>query len=270
MDIVQAIILGIVQGATEFIPISSSGHLILIPWWFNWPVPSLELNVIIQLGTLLAVLIYFWRDWLRVLGGGLNLLRTRRLDDPDSRLFVFLVIGSIPAGVAGLLLKDFFDQVFQNAPMAAFFLLVTAGLLILSEHSGKPARTMAEMTWQDAILIGVGQMAALFPGVSRSGSTIAAGLLRGIKREDAARFSFLLGTPAFLGAGLLSVLDLIAEGNFSSQLPLLVGGFVSAAVVGYLTIAFLLAYLRQRRLYIFAVYCAAFGLISLLAALLGR
>ncbi len=154
--------------------------------------------------------------------------------------------------------------------MAAFFLLVTAGLLVLSERSGKPTRPMAAMTWQDAILIGLAQMVALFPGVSRSGSTIAAGLLRGIRREDAARFSFLLGTPAFLGAGLLSILDLIAAGDLNSQLPLLAGGFISAAIVGYLTIAFLLAYLRRRQLYVFAIYCAAFGLISLLAALLGR
>lgn len=267
----QAILLGIIQGATEFLPVSSSGHLVLVPYWLGWDPPGLTFTVAVHLGTLVAVFLYFWRDWLRVFRGAIKLLRSWNLDDPDSRLFVFLIIGSIPAGVIGLLFNDFFEKAFNNPEVVAVFLLVTAGVLIFSERQGEKAtQDVDEMTWQDSVFIGLAQLLALFPGVSRSGSTIAAGLFRGITRIEAARFSFLLGTFAILGAGLLAGLDLLNTDNLSSQLPILLGGFVSAAVVGYLAIAFLLTYLRERKLYIFAGYCAIVGLVSLLAALLSR
>lgn len=274
MNLIQAIILGIVQGATEFLPVSSSGHLVLAPWWLGWgEVNSLTFTVAAHLGTLCAVLVYFRQDWLAILRGGLALLRTRSLADPYGRLFLYLIIGSIPAGLAGLLFAAALEQAFANAAAAAAFLLVTAALLILSERwaARRPAtRALDTFRWADALFVGLAQMLALLPGISRSGSTIAAGLFRGVSRTDAARFSFLLSTPAILGAGLLAAVDLLAAQTTGGELLLLVAGFVSAGLVGYLAIAFLLAHLRQHRLYLFAAYCVVVGLVSLLAALAGR
>jgi undecaprenyl-diphosphatase len=274
VSLLQAIILGIVQGATEFLPISSSGHLVLVPWWLNWDIPAdLVFTVAVHLGTLVAVLVYFWRDWLRVLQGAWKIVTTRRIDDPDSRLFLFLIVGSIPVGIIGALFASEIEQAFQQPAAAAGFLLVTAALLVFSElrtNSQAANRTLNDMSWLDAILVGVAQLLALFPGVSRSGSTIAAGLFRGITRPDAARFSFLLGTPAIIGAGLITGLDLIQSPEAAGELPLLLAGFISAGIVGYASIAFLLTHLRKRRLYIFAAYCTVVGLLSLLVALAGR
>ncbi len=274
MDIIQAIILGIVQGATEFLPVSSSGHLVLTPWWLGWPVPpDLVFSVAAHLGTLCAVLLYFRDDWKRIMRGGVQLLRTRSRQDPDGRLFALLVIGSVPIGVFGTLFARQVEAAFQQPVEAAALLLVTALMLIFSERKTATAqkrRTADQMTWQDALFVGLAQMLAIFPGVSRSGSTIAAGLYRGINRTDAARFSFLLGAPAILGAGLLAGLEMFRYGNVASQLPLLLAGFAGAAAIGYLSIAFLLTHLRQHRLYVFAVYCTVASLLSLLAAWLGR
>ena len=274
MDFIQALILGIAQGATEFLPVSSSGHLVLLPWWLNWSVPpDLIFTVAAHLGTLCAVLVYFRKEWITVFEGGMILLKTRSLSTPESRLFLYLVIGSIPIGVIGSLFARPLESAFQQPVFAAGFLLVTAALLIFSERHNNPdshMREMGEMNWGDAFFVGAAQLLAVFPGISRSGSTIAAGLFRGISRIDAARFSFLLGTPAILGAGVLAGLELISANNLVSRLPLLLVGFVSAAVVGYLAIAFLLNHLQHHRLYVFAAYCTAVGLVSLLAALIGR
>ncbi|MCB9420572.1 MAG: undecaprenyl-diphosphatase UppP [Ardenticatenaceae bacterium] len=270
MTIWEAIILGIVQGATEFLPISSSGHLVLVPSIFHWPAASLPLVAIVHQGTLLAVLVYFRRDLGQIIKGvWQGLVQRRPLATPESRLGWFIVAGSIPAGVAGLALESFFEEVFSDPPVAAAFLLVTAVFLITGERLMSGRKLIENITLTDAMVVGIFQMFALFPGVSRSGSTITGGLLRGLNREAAARFSFLLGIPAILGAGLLSGLDLVRANDLASQMPLLVGGFVAAAISGYLCIHFLLTWLRSHSLYLFAAYTAAFSIIYLLFYFLG-
>lgn len=274
MSILQAIILGIIQGATEFLPISSSGHLVLLPWWFNWELPhNLVYPVAVHLGTLLAVLIYFRQDWIRLFHGLVRLIQTRKLDHPDSLLLVYLTIGSIPVATFGSFLARRLEETFQTPVAVAALLVVTAGLLILAERltaiRGKTGNQLDHMTWQDALVIGIAQLFALLPGVSRSGSTIAAGLIRGLSRAESARFSFLLGAPAIVGAGILTSIQAINGNQFDGQLLPLLAGFTSAAIVGYVAIALLLAFVRRRRLYLFAAYCILFAVVSLLAIGLG-
>ena len=265
MTIWQAILLGILQGATEFLPISSSGHLVLVPELLQIPAPGLSLIAIVHEGTLVAILIYFRQDLWQILRGVLVGLQQRQpLGTTEARLGWYILVGSIPAAVAGLTLESFFDSVFGSPTAAASFLLVTAVLLVIGERLLSGAKKLADMTWADAIIIGLFQMLALFPGISRSGSTIVGGLLRGLDRSLAARYSFLLGVPAILGAGLLAILDLREANDLTQHLPVLVTSFVAAAVSGYACIYFLLSWLRQRSLYIFAIYCAVFGLTYLL------
>jgi undecaprenyl-diphosphatase len=268
MTLLEAIFLGIIQGATEFLPISSSGHSILLPTLFNMPNPGLGLIAIAHQGTLLAVLIYFWRDLWRIFLGMLDGLRRRApLAIPDSRLGWYILAGSIPAAVAGLLLEGFFEAMFGRPIFAAAFLLVTAVLLLVGERLLSGSIAITEMNGLDALAVGIFQMLALFPGISRSGSTIAGGLWRGLNREAAARFSFLLGVPAIAGAGLLAVLDIRAAG-LNGQLEIYAATFAAAAISGYLCIHFLLTWLKNHSLVPFAVYCAAFGLFYILLAVL--
>lgn len=269
LDLLEALILGIVQGATEFLPVSSSGHLVLVPWWFGFDKPPLLFDVVVHMGTLMAVLVYFWRDWLTLLQAGLNALRNRTFQDPDARLLLLIIIGTIPAALAGVLLENVFEAAFAEPRAAALFLLVTAGLLTLSERSYAADRDLPEINSFDALAIGIAQAFAILPGISRSGSTIATGIMRGFPRPVAARFSFLLATPIIMGAGAKQVLDVLSgDVTVASDLvgPL-IGGFFAAAGVGILSIWFLMRLLQSRRLYGFAVYCAAFGTLSLLVAL---
>ena len=260
MTILEAIILGIIQGATEFLPISSSGHLVLVPTIFGLTQPNLNIIAVAHLGSLVAVLIYFRKElWAIITAVAEGLWKRDPLGEPDARLGWYIAGGSIPAATAGLLFADTFDEIFGNPTAVAFFLLVTALLLVLGERLLTGIKTWAEMTWLDAIIIGLFQMLALFPGISRSGSTITGGLWRGLDRETAARYSFLLGVPAILGAGLLSILDLQRSGALASDWQLLLAAFLAAAIVGYLCIYFLLAWLRSHSLYIFAAYCALLG-----------
>jgi len=267
MTLLQAILLGALQGATEFIPVSSSGHLVLLPWLLNWPEPGLAFDAIVHWGTVLAVLAVFWRDLGRLFQAGLKSLRTRSLADPEARIAWWIVIGTIPAAVIGYLFQDFFKALFATPVAAAIFLLITGLILSISERLGTRTREAEEMSWLDALWVGLAQAAAIAPGISRSGATIAAGLLLGVKRAAAARFSFLLVVPAILGAGILSLLDLADAGGLAGQWPQLVAGFLTAAISGYLCIRFLLNYLRRGRLYVFAVYVWLFGAASLIVAL---
>ena len=268
MTVLEAIILGIVQGATEFLPVSSSGHLVLVPAILNWPPPRLVLVAIAHQGTLLAVLIYFRQDLWAILSAVWRGLRQRQpLATPEARLGWYILAGSIPAGLAGLALSDFFEEVFSAPTIAAGFLLVTAVLLVIGERLLSGQKPLTEISLVDAIVVGLFQTLALFPGVSRSGSTITAGLWRGLDRAAAARFSFLLGVPAILGAGLLSAVDIAQAGDLADQWPILTAEFIAAAVSGYLCIHFLLSWLRRHTLYPFAIYCAGFGAIYLLSTL---
>lgn len=263
MDILQAIILGLVQGATEFIPVSSSGHLVLVPWLLRWESPDLVFDTVVHWGTLVAVLAYFWRDWLVLISAWLRGLLRWDWRDPQARLMWLLIVGSIPAAVIGYLLEDFFESLFGKPAWVSVFLLVTAALLALSERLGQRTRDMDDLRWPDALVIGLGQAAAIAPGISRSGATMAAGLFRGLRRAIAARFSFLLATPIIFGAGLFKLLDLFSMPDPLAQVPALAAGFLAAAVSGYFCIWGLLRYLQRGRMYPFAIYCACAGLLGL-------
>jgi undecaprenyl-diphosphatase len=282
MTILQAFVLGLIQGATEFIPVSSSGHLTLVPWLLNWTFdPTLKnaFDVLTHWGTLVAVLAVFWRDLWRLLLGGVGTLEGFKVGgirgfiaglqgNTQGRLAWLIIIGSIPAAVLGLLLEDFFEDLFGAPGIVSALLLVTAGLLAFSEWKGTRGRDLASLTWLDVLLIGLGQALAIAPGISRSGATIASGLLRGVKRETAARFSFLLSTPVIIGAGVWQLKDLFASGEWTAHITPLAVGFLASAVVGYACIRFLLGYLREGKLYLFATYCALAGTICLIISFL--
>jgi len=267
LNILQAFILGVLQGATEFLPVSSSGHLVLVPWLLSWESPGLAFDTVVHWGTALAVIAYFWRDWIALIRAVLRALLQRSLADPNARVAWLIILGTIPAALIGYLLEDFFEGMFARPAAAAAFLLATAALLTASERLGRRKRDLDALAWRDALLIGLAQALAIFPGVSRSGATIAGGLARGLKREPAARFSFLLATPIILGAGLFKLLDLAQEGDLTTQISALAVGFVAAGAVGLGCIHFLLRYLQRRRLYPFAIYCTLVGIACLLVAL---
>ena len=213
MNLIQAIILGIVQGVTEFAPVSSSAHLVLVPWAFGWPSPGVAFDTLLHWGTLTAVIIYFWHEWVRVIKGFFRSLTTRgpwnarpggRLADDDNRLAWWIIIGTIPAMVLGLALDDFFESLFASPVSVGGLLLITALILTLGERFGRRERDLNRMTLIDTLLIGLAQAAAIAPGISRSGATIATGLLRGLKRDDAARFSFCWAPRSYLAPGYCS------------------------------------------------------------------
>jgi undecaprenyl-diphosphatase len=267
MSLLEAFVLAIVQGATEFLPVSSSAHLILVPWWLGWEQAPLTYDVTVHLGTTLAVLGYFWHDWQRLAQAALRIVGQRKVNGPDEWLVVWLIVSTIPAVIAGLLLEDYFESVLSDPPLVAAMLLVTASLLVLSEQLSQQARSKSsdDLTFGDAVLIGLAQACAILPGVSRSGSTMSAGLLRGLTREAAARYSFLMSTPIILGAGLKQGLDILTGAEQGGDAGVLVVGFVVSALTGYACIAFLLGYVRRRSFYPFAAYCVAFSLITLAA-----
>lgn len=264
MSILEAIFLGVLQGATEFLPISSSGHLLLVPDLFNLAEPDLNLISIAHVGTLLAVLIYFRQDIWAIAAAMWQGLRERRLmGTTEARLGWFVLGGSIPAAVVGLPFADQFDTLVTPV-MAAVALYFTALIMVLGERWLSGRKNLDQMGWADALWIGVAQMLALMPGISRSGATITAGLWRGLDRETAARYSFLLGIPAIAGAGLLAVVDLLQAGEWLVQLPGLLATFAAAAVTGYFCIHFLLSWLKSRSLYLFVGYCILFATAYLL------
>lgn len=278
MNAIQAIILGIVQGATEFIPISSSAHLVLVPWALGWNSPGLLFDTMLHWGTLTAVLVYFWRDWVAIIKGFFVSTVRRgpwstdpngRLADSSSQLAWAVILGTLPAVVLGFLFNDFIESLFTSILAVGVFLLVTAAILFAAERMGRPQRPLEKITFTDALLIGLAQAAAMAPGISRSGATLAGGLARGLTRDSAARFSFLLGTPTILGAGLLQLVDVLKAETAAPAWSSVVPGAIAAAIVGYLCIHFLLSYLRRGKLYVFAAYCAVLGLVVILVSLIG-
>ncbi len=238
---IEALILGVVQGLTEFLPVSSTAHLILFPWFFKWGglVDTLTFDVALHAGTLLALLLVFWRDWV-------DIFQKKR------KLLFFLVIATIPAGILGKMFNDMIESRFRS-PLIICCSLVAVGLvLLLSEKMYKYKKT-DDITLFDAIVIGISQAIALIPGVSRSGITISSGLFRGLDRESAARFSFLLSTPVVGGAVLLHLRKMAAAGS-DYNLHLLAAGIISSAVTGVLAIKFLLNFLRKHPVDVFAWY----------------
>jgi undecaprenyl-diphosphatase len=269
MSIWEAIILGIVQGATEFLPISSDGHLVLVPEIFNLTHPDLVFIGLVHLATLIAILVYFRKDLWGIIRAVLaGLVERRPLATTEARLGWYIVAGSILVGIVGIALKDFFAQVFASPILAGVFLILNGGILFLGERFKTGTKTLETMSWLDAILIGSVQILALLPGISRSGTTITTGLLRGLDRPTAARFAFLIGVPAIFAAGLLSVYELLtAEPLYSGSVY--IAAFLAAAISGYLCISFLLSWVRNHSLYIFAIYCVIVGTIFLLFTLSG-
>ena len=284
MTILQAIILGIVQGLTEYIPISSSAHLIIIPWLFGWHDPaltSLSFDVALHLGTLVAVIWFFAFDWARLIRAGLASLVERKINaDPDRKLAWLLVIGCIPGGIAGVLGESKIDQLFHqpNVPIKLIAIVVMgiiiaalALALFIIERLGQHTREMNSLTLKDAILIGLAQALAIFPGVSRSGSTITTGLALNLKRDVAARFSFLLSAPIIAGAGLKSAWDLLQQyrggSAFSSaELILFPFGFIAAAISGYFCIKYLLRYLQKNSTDLFVYYRWGLAILIIIVA----
>lgn len=284
MEIWQAIVLGIVQGLTEFLPISSSAHLIIFPWLLDWETPGLSFDASLHLGTLMAVLVYFRREIARMiaaiphaLSNPLGLLRGKvevpSDRDPDARMGLLIVVATIPGLILGLLFESRIDEFFHTDDASAraigviATMMIVVGLVMLvAERVGQRNLNAVAMGWKDAAIIGVAQAVALIPGTSRSGATISAGLFRGLRRADAARFSFLAGMPLVLGAGLKSLIDAIGEGMSGHEAALFVSGAVSAGIVGFLAISGLLRFLANRSTLVFVIYRIIFGL-SLLAIL---
>ena len=272
MTILHAIVLGIVQGLTEFIPVSSSAHLVLVPWLLGWTFDqqtAFVFGVLVQWGTLVAVFAYFWSDvWLiarAVLDG---LARGKPFGSFEARLGWWVVLATIPAVVFGLLLKEQVEAAFSAPAVVASLLFVTSAILFAAERFGRRLRDLRQFGTGDAWIIGFAQVLALFPGVSRSGATIGAGMLRHLDRPAAARFSFLMSIPVLLGAGFVALVDLFQNAALLSSLALpLVVGFLAAAVSGYLSVRWLLGYLQRRSLIVFAVYCIVFGAFCLAVAL---
>lgn len=267
MSLLQAILLGTLQGATEFLPVSSSGHLVIIPYLLHWPDPGLMLDTMLHMGTLVALLVYFWRDLWELARAAWFSLARHSLAEPRARLAWALVLATIPAAVFGFLLQDFVEELFGSPKAAASFLLVTAAFLVLAELLSRCERSLETLSWRDALLIGLAQTLAIAPGLSRSGTTISAGLLLGYRRDAATRFSFLLAVPIVLGGGAYQLLKALAGGLGGQQWAVIGVGFLAAAATGYLAIAGLLALVRRQSLYPFAAYCTALGLLVLTGVL---
>lgn len=268
MSFFQSIVLGIIQGLTEFLPISSSAHLVIAPYLFGWKIPADEafvFDVLVQVGTLVAVIVYFWKDLVAILSAVLTgLVRGKPFATPDARLGWYIVLATIPAGVIGLLLQKDVEAAFNSVRATAILLLVTAALLVIGEVVGRRNRNISSIDWKDSLWIGFSQAISIFPGISRSGSTMTGGMTRHLDRPSAARFAFLMAVPVMLAAGLLAGLDLRKIPGWTSFLPVVTAGFATAAVVGYFAIRWLLRYLTRNSLYIFAIYTALLGAVVLI------
>jgi len=268
MSILQSIILGIVQGLTEFLPVSSSAHLVLVPYLLGWKLPESDIfvfDVLVQLPSLLAVIIYFWRDLWEIAVGWLRGLWERKpFAGASARLGWLLILATIPAGLFGLFVKDAVESAFSSPVLTGFFLWITAGLLVIAERLGKRNREMTSLTWKDALWIGTAQALSVFPGISRSGSTIAGGMTRHLERPAAARFAFLMSVPIFSAAGLLAIGDLAAAPGIAQQLPVYLPGFLASGIVSYIAIRWLIRYVGRHPLWMFALYCFILGGIVML------
>jgi undecaprenyl-diphosphatase len=278
--VIQAALIGLLQGLTEFIPISSSAHLELAPWIAGWKtdglVGSLAFDVFLHLGTLVALLVYFARDWIRYVGAWLASLRERRIgNDPDRRIAWLLILATIPAVLIGFGLEGFIEEAFyrdnDGGRLAiAGFLVVGALGLWLADRFGSQRRELSDATTSTALAIGLSQALALLPGISRSGATITAGRALGMNREAAARFSFLLATPITLGAGLYGSRTLLTETHTGVEWLAIGVGFAVAVFSGLVAIGFLLAWLRRRSLTIFSLYRVGFAAVVVILVLIGR
>lgn len=270
MNLFQSLLLGLVQGLTEFLPVSSTAHLILVPWLLGWaidPNTAFVFDVLLQWGTLAAVIVYFWKDlWAIARAVIAGVIQRQPFNTAEARLGWLIVVATIPAVLIGLGLKPFFESLHHEPKIVAAILLGAAVLIFGSERLGKRTRNLDSLTWADALIVGSSQALALLPGVSRSAATICGGLIRDLERPAAARFSFLMSIPVMLGAGVLAIKDLVEIPNYTAYLPSLAAGFVVSAVVGFASIHWLLGFLAKRPMYVFGWYRVVVGAVGLLLA----
>jgi undecaprenyl-diphosphatase len=263
MNILQSILLGFIQGLTEFIPVSSTAHLLIGQQLLGIPSGNATFSflVIVQLGTIFSLVVYYWKDLLVLI----KAFFARPFSTPENKLGWYIIISTIPALLAGYLLKDAIKSIFNTPLLEAAIRLLTAGLLLtLAEWLSRKNRSLETMTWLDALIIGLFQVISVFPGASRSGTTISAGMFRGFDRKSAARFAFLMSIPVMLIAGGYELLDVIAIPDLAQFLLPLSVGFLTATIIGWLAIRWLLSYLTKHSLYIFAIYCAIIGSVCLI------
>ena len=274
LDLLKAAALGAVQGLTEFLPVSSTGHLIIAQELLDVDEDryGLAFDAALHLGTLVALLAYFGSAWWHLLRGAVDVVRERSFADPQGRIAWLIVLATIPAGVLGLLFEDTIEDAFRSPALVAVMLIAFSGVYVVVERIGRGTREMPDLGLRDALLIGFAQAIALVPGVSRSGATISAGLARDMRRTEAASFAFLLSAPIVAAAGLRGTAGVVRDlfaGNLSGEdVAFFATGIVTAAVVGYAAISFLLRFLATNTLVPFAIYRTALGLavLAVLAA----
>ncbi|MGH7678078.1 MAG: undecaprenyl-diphosphatase UppP [Gemmatimonadaceae bacterium] len=265
MTVFQAIVLGIIQGLSEFLPISSSAHLALTPWLFGWQHPGLAFDVALHLGTLIALVWFFWQEWITLARAFFSIVKNRRIETESERRFAFVAVATIPGGLAGYFLQDYAKTVFRTPALIATMLIVMGVILWAVDRYAPQAKGLPTMTWRDAVLVGLAQMFAIIPGVSRSGSTITAGRGLGFSREAAAVFSFLMSLPIITAAVVFEGRHALEQGV---TLPL-VAGVIAAAVSGWLAIAVMLKFIARNSYGVFAVYRVVVGL-GILAVVAAR
>lgn len=263
MSILQSIILGIVQGLTEFLPISSSAHLVIIPYLLGWeidPETAFIFNILVQTASLIAVILYFRKDLSRLIRHFFKgIIERKPFQDSDSRLAWYIIVATIPAGIFGLIFKDLIEKAFGSILFVAIAWFITAIILASVEWVGKRNRSLDNLNLKDAIIIGLSQIIAVFPGLSRSGATISGGMIQNLDRPSAARFSFLMSIPVLLAAGFLTGIDLIQMENLNQQIIYFLPGIIASAIVSYFSIRWLIQYLMNRSLLVFSIYCVLMG-----------
>jgi undecaprenyl-diphosphatase len=268
LTLFQSILLGIIQGLTEFLPVSSSAHLVLVPNLLGWQIPAQDafvFSVIVQVATLGAVIVYYWQDFFAIARSLiLAVFKKGPFNDPDAKLGLYLILATIPAGIVGLALEHLIESVFDSPLATVLFLFGTATLLVIAERTGKRGdKSFDKMNWKSALWIGCFQVLALLPGISRSGATITGGMLRNLGRRASARFAFLMAVPIMLAAGLKATWEFVALPNTTEHFPIYLVGCIVAAIVGYFSIRWLLHFLSHRSYYAFAIYCVVFACINL-------
>jgi undecaprenyl-diphosphatase len=261
LSLLQSVILGFFQGLGEFLPISSSAHLVLIPWLFRWTDPGLTFDIALHLGTLLAVVIYFWKDWLKLVTKGLTDVRST-----DGRLFWYLVVATIPGAIAGFLLEKKAETLFRSPLLIAVMLILAGGLLYWVDRKTAKTIEMTKITFRTSVMIGLSQALAIIPGVSRSGITLTVGLMMGLTREAAARFTFLLSTPIIFGAALVKLPYIVTNPSLITMN--FMSGMLVSFVTGIASIGFLLRYVRTKSFLPFAWYRFILGLLVIVIVFL--
>lgn len=269
MTLFRSIVLGAIQGATEFLPVSSSGHLVVLPAIFGWQEPTLSFTIFLHMGTFLAVLIYYFKDVINLIKGFFTMFK--KFKTPEEifylKLFWLLFIAFIPAAFVGIFLKSKVETTFSNPHMVSYFFFFTALILFLASFDfNKHIESLRNVSFKNAIAVGLMQILSLFPGISRSGMTISGGVFSGLKREDAARFSFLLSIPTIFGAGIFELKDAMnVSVSHATGIEIFIG-FLFSFIVGILSIKFFFALIKRIKFYVFAFYCIIIGLVGLIFA----